>query len=181
MLARHRERVRTLGRDLQSPDGKLQPAALRRYDDTLVRIGYRVDPADCFTIAWRPDSDDLLSRAANRLAGAGPSSEPLSVVTCALRTAARDPEEAKMERRVSVLFDRIEQACARLFRGQTAVTEPLVNGWSRNYTGLDARLEAFGDHVILNLRRAGRHLDLGMLSAWERGDAPLPAACGQGR
>jgi hypothetical protein len=180
LLARHRDHVRTLGRELEIVDGKPQPAALKRYDDTLVRIGYRVDPADCFTIAWRPERDDLLSRAANRLTGATPSHEPLSVVSCALRAAARDPAQAGLERRVSLLFDRIEKACPRLFRGQTAVTEPLVNGWSRNYAGLDARLEAFGDRVILNLYRAGRHFDLGLLSAWEQGDA-RPAACGQGR
>src|SRR5260370_18264763 len=46
------------------------------------------------------------------------------------------------ERKVSVLFDRIEKSCRRLFRGQTSVTEPLATGWSRYYAGLDARLEA---------------------------------------
>lgn len=166
LLARHRGHVRTLGRDLS-----------KNPDRTLLRVGYRVDAADCFTIAWRPDSDDLLSRAANRLAGATPSQEPLSVMSCALRPAAPDPAQAKLERRVSLLFDRIEKACPRLFRGQTAVTEPLVNGWSRNYAGLDARLEAFGDHVILNLYRAGRHFDLGKLSAWEHDEAPVPGPC----
>jgi hypothetical protein len=167
LLARHRGHVRTLGRDLS-----------KNPDRTLLRIGYRVDPADCFTIAWRPDRDDPLSRAANRLAGAKPSDEPLSVVSCALRAAARDPAQAELERRVSLLFDRIEKACPRLFHGQSAVTEPLVNGWSRNYAGLDARLEAFGDRVILNLYRAGRHFELGRLSAWEH-DAPLPGICRQ--
>jgi hypothetical protein len=179
LLARHREHVRTLGRDLELLDGKPRTVALKKYDQTLLRIGYRVDPNDCFTIAWRPDSDDLLSRAANRLAGARPSDEPLSLVSCALRAAAPDPAEAKRERRVSALFDRIEKACPGLFRGQTAVTEPLVNGWSRNYTGLDARLEAFGDHVILNLYRRGRRFDLGTLSAWEHDDAVRPPACRQ--
>jgi hypothetical protein len=167
LLARHRGHVRTLGRDLS-----------KNPDRTLLRIGYRVDPADCFTIAWGPDRDDPLSRAANRLAGAKPSDEPLSVVSCALRAAARDPAQAELERRVSLLFDRIEKACPRLFHGQSAVTEPLVNGWSRNYAGLDARLEAFGDRVILNLYRAGRHFELGRLSAWEH-DAPLPGICRQ--
>lgn len=177
LLARHQGRVRTLGRSLEAVEGKPPPGALKRYDDTLVRIGYRVDTDDCFRMAWRPDSGDPLSRAANRLANPRPSDEPLSVVSCALRPAVRDPLEAKLELRFSVVFDRIEKTCPRLFRGQTAVTEPLVNGWSRNYAGLDARLEAFGDHVILNLYRAGRHVDLGALSAWDHEDAPVPAPC----
>ncbi|MGA8006254.1 MAG: hypothetical protein WCA17_09145, partial [Burkholderiales bacterium] len=98
-------------------------------------------------------------------------------VSCALRPAARDPAEAATERRTSVIFDRIERACPRVFRGQTAVTEPFLNGWSRNYNGLDARLEAFGDYAVLNLLRKGGKIDFGRLSAWERGDAVLPAAC----
>ena len=177
LLKGHRGRVRTLGRDLASATGEPPVAALRAYDETLVRVGLRVDPTDCFTVAWRPDLSDRLSRAANRLLRPLPPHEALSAVSCALRPVAHDLAEAERERRISALFDRIERVCAKLIRGQTAVTEPLVNGWSRNYTGLDARLEAFGDHVILNFLRTGRHFDLGKLSAWEREPAPLPAAC----
>ncbi len=177
LLMRYRGRVRTLGRDLALVAGRPAAPALRAYDETLGRIGLRVDPADCFTIAWRPDSEDPLSRAANWLAGPLPPHEPLSAVSCALRPAARDPAEAEMERRISALFDRIESACPRVFRQQTAVTEPFLNGWSRNYNGLDARLEAFGDHVVLNLFRKGGKIDFGRLSAWERGNAAVPAAC----
>lgn len=178
LLARHRGRVRTLGRGLELVDGKPREDQLDAYDATLVRIGYRVDTRDCFTIAWRRDDDDLLSQAANALAAARPSPEPLSVVSCALRAATRDPAEAADERHVSALFDRMEKRCPRLFRGQTAVTEPLGKGWSRNYSGLDARLEAYADRAILNLYRQGIHVDLGRLSEWERVDAPLPAHCG---
>jgi len=177
LLKRYRGRVRTLGRDLALVAGRPAAVVLRAYDQTLVRIGLRVDPTDCFTIAWRPDAEDGLSRAANWLARPLPPHEPLSAVSCALRPAVRDPAEAKVERRVSVLFDRIEEACPRVFRAQTAVTEPFLNGWSRNYNGLDARLEAFGDHVVLNLLRKGSKIDFGRLSAWDRKDAMVPAAC----
>lgn len=179
LLERHRGSVRTLGRGLELVEGNPREDQLKAYDATLVRIGYRVDAEDCFTIAWRPDDDDLLSRAANRLVGPLAPHEPLSVVSCALRTARRDPAEAERERRVSALFDRIERACPGLFRGQTAVTEPLGNGWSRNYSGLDARLEANAGRVILNLHRRGTYVDLGPRSDWEQGNAPLPAPCGE--
>ncbi|MGH8724636.1 MAG: hypothetical protein ACREU1_07235, partial [Burkholderiales bacterium] len=70
-----------------------------------------------------------------------------------------------------------EKACPGLFRGQTSVTEPLGSGWSRYYPGLDARLEAYADRVILNRYRIAREVDLGRLSEWARGDAALPPAC----
>jgi hypothetical protein len=89
----------------------------------------------------------------------------------------RKPADDEMERHVSALFDRMEKACPRLFRRQTAVTEPLGSGWSRNYPGLDARLEASAERVILHRYRAGIYFDLGRLSDWEREEAVLPSFC----
>jgi hypothetical protein len=147
LVERHRGRVRTLGR--QAAD-----AALRRF-------GYRLDAADCFTIGWRPRTDDALSRAANALSIAQPAAEPLSAVSCALVPAPRDPREVETELRFSALFDRVEKNCPQLFRGQTAVTEPFgASGWSRTYNGLDARLEAFGEQLILHRHRSGELIDL---------------------
>ena len=177
LLERYRGRVRVLGRDIVPVAGRPPVAALQAYDRTLSRIGLRVDAEDCFTIAWRPEVGDPLSRMANRFVRLLPPHEALSAASCGLRPAARDPAEAKEERRVSALFDRIERSCPRLFRGQTAVTEPLLNGWSRYYTEFDARLEAFGDHVVLNFLRSARHVDLGELSAWGSDLAPRPADC----
>jgi hypothetical protein len=178
LLERHRGKVRALGRGLELVEGRPRAEHVSAYDDTLVRIGYRVDPANCFTIAWRRDGDDLLSRAANRLAGPLQTHEPLSVVSCALRPATRDPADVEREMRASMLFDRIEKGCRRLFRGHTAVTEPLGRGWSRYYSGLDARLEAYGDRVVLNRFRSATYFDLGPLSDWQREGAARPAACG---
>ncbi len=181
LLERHDGRVRALGRGLELVEGRPRAEQVTAYDATLVRIGYRVDADNCDTIAWRRDTGDLLSRAANRFAGLGPAQEPLSVVSCALRPATRDPVDVQKEKRASTLFDRIEKACRTLFRGQTAVTEPLGGGWSRYYSGLDARLEAYADRIILNRFRSATHLDLGRLSDWEREGAAPPAACGAQR
>ncbi len=177
LLERHRGRVRTLGRAPELVEGKPVEHQVKIYDERLLRIGYRVDPADCFAIPWRPDDDDPLSRAANWLAGGSRPHEPLSVVSCGLRTATRDPADVERERKVSVLFDRMEKACPGLFRGQTAVTEPLDSGWSRNYTGLDARLEALSGRAVLHRYRTETYLDLGPLSGWEQSEVVLPAQC----
>ena len=179
LLERHRGRVRTLGRRLELVQGKPAADEVKNYDDILRRIGYRVDSGDCFTILWRRDDGDALSQAANWLAGVSPSPEPLSVVSCGLLSATRDPLDVERERHVSALFDRIERRCPALFLRQTAVTEPLGSGWSRNYGGLDARLEAYGDRVILNRYRTATVLDLGRLSDWQREDAWAAAACRQ--
>lgn len=177
LLARYRDHVRALGRGLVSATGTPAAGQVQAYDETLRRIGYRLDTTDCFTIAWRPDDQDALSRAANRLTDASPSPEPLSVASCRLVPAARDPADAQAEHRASVLFDLIEKKCPVLFRGQTAVTEPLGRGWSRNYSDLDARLEAYRDRVVLNRYGKAEVLDLGRLSEWQAPDARLPAAC----
>jgi hypothetical protein len=176
LLERYRGRVRTLGRGLQPVYGQLRPMELAAYDATLRRIGYRVDAADCFVIEWRRDDQDALARAANHLALRQTAREPLSVTSCALLPAPRDAADAEAERRMSALFVRIEQGCPGLFRGQSAVTEPLGEGWSRLYNGLDARLEALGGRAILNRYRSGSRVDLGALQDWERG-APRPAGC----
>jgi len=149
LAERHRGRVRVLGRALERLDA-----------GTLSWIGYRLDPTDCFTIAWRRDDGDALSRAANWIGRTPASSEPLSVTSCALRPVPRDPARTEREHQASALFDRIEKACPRLFRGQTAVTEPFGSGWARHYVDLDARLETIGDQVVLNRYRAGEIVDL---------------------
>ncbi len=167
LLQRHNGHVRALGRGLALVDGRPLPAEVRAYDATLYRIGYRVDPDECFAITWRPDSGDPLSRFANRLAASPTAPEPLSLGSCALRRVPTDGPRAAEERRVSAVFDRIEAACPQIFHGHTAVTDPLGDGWTRNYTELDARLEARGDRLFLNRYRAGTAVELGRLGDWE--------------
>lgn len=177
LLERHRGRVRVLGRALELKHGAPPPEQVGAYGGWLVRIGYRIDPADCFTIAWHPDDGDALSIAANWISRTPPAGETLSLVSCGLAPAPRDPEREARERSASLAFDRLEKACPRLFRGQTAVTEPLGGGWSRHYVDLDARLEALGERVLLNRYRAGAVVELGRLEEWEKGSAALPEAC----
>lgn len=169
LLERHRGRVRVLGRGLELVEGRPDAVEVTAYDTALRRIGYRLDPDDCFTIPWRREPDDALSRFANRLAGRAPAPEPLSVASCALVAAARDPADLERERRASAAFERIEKACPALLRGQSAATETFGSGWSRNYGGLDARLEAYGDRVFFHRYRSATLIDLGRLSDWERG------------
>jgi len=165
LIEGHRGHLRTLGR-------RPEPAF---YDGALRRLGYKTDARDCYTVAWHPQ-EDALSRAANALARLAPSGEPLSLASCALVPSPRETGDLEAERRISVVFARIENEC-RLLRHQTAVTEPFgTSGWMRHYNGLDARLEAFGGTVILDRFGRGELIQLGAVADWERG-GPLPAPC----
>lgn len=178
LLARHGGNVRVLGRYLRLEDGRPHAEVVEAYDTTLIRYGYRIDAQRCWSIAWRPDETDALSRVANWLAREPERHDAgLSLGACALRPAQRDPREIEAELRVSLAFDRIEKDCARLLQGQRSLTESLGGEWMRNYPALDARLETHGDRVVLDRYLALSYFDLGPLSAWQRGDRPPPPVC----
>jgi hypothetical protein len=177
LFARHEGRTRVLGRALRpGPNGVPREDILELYDGTLARFGYRIDAKDCFVIEWRPQSDDWLSRFANRVSiEAGSRDRVLSLGSCALRKASRDPLDIAQEQRMSAVFDRIERACARVFRNQTSVTDRLGKEWSRDYVGLEARMETQSGHVVLVPYFKLRYIHLGTLASWEDGSARPPA------
>lgn len=179
LLERHRGRVRVLGRTLQlRPDGTPSGELVAAFDSTFIRFGYRIDAGDCYAIPWRPDDADALSRFANALMPLRAEHGPvLSLASCALRPARRDPAHSEAERHVSAIFDRIEARCPALLRGHRALTEALGNEWMRNYPGLDARLQTHGDRIILEHYLRLSYVDFGPLSAWQRGEAALPGGC----
>jgi len=178
LLARHAGNVRVLGRALRpGPGGTPRPDVLELYDGTLQRFGLRIDPGDCFAVGWRADSEDRLSRLANLVSSeTGTRERVLSMGSCALRAVARDPAEVAAERRMSVIFDRIERSCPQLFRGQTSVTERLGKEWSRDYVGLEARMETQSGYVVLVPYFRLRYVNLGIVADWER-KAAVPAGC----
>lgn len=178
LLARHGGKARALGRGLRlQPDGLPRPEVLEAYDSTMLRFGFRLDTSDCFAIGWQSE-EDALSRAANKLAGLEPKGRVLSLASCALVPGKRDPRDIEAEARMTAVFERIERQCPRLFRGHTAVTEPLGEEWSRTYAGLEARLQTHAGRVVLAPFFRPAHYDLGLLADWERpGAAPQPPAC----
>ena len=184
LLARHRARVRTIGRALRlQPDGAPRPDIIEAYDSTLLRYGFRVDDRDCFAIAWRPERDDRLSLLANLLvarnAGVRPSN--VALVSCALRAGSWTTAELQEEQRISVLFDRMERSCPGIFRGQTAVTEKLGTEWSRTYADLEARVETRQDALVLTPFFKLRHHYLGKMSEWNAGvPGAIEKACRKG-
>ena len=162
LLALHGGKARALGRGLRlQPDGLPRPEVIEAYDSTMLRFGFRLDTSDCYAIGWE-----------------GERGRVLSLASCALVPGERDPRDIAAEARMSQVFDRIERECPQLFRGHTAVTEPLGEEWSRTYAGLEARLQTHGGRVALVPFFRPAHYDLGLLAEWERaGAAPQPPAC----
>jgi hypothetical protein len=179
LIERHEGRVRALGRGLRlQADGNPRPEVIEVYDSTMLRFGFRLDTADCFAIGWQGEDGDSLSRFANALArGLEPRGRLFSLASCALVRAERDPRDIAAEARMSKIFDRIERSCTRLFRGHTAMTEPLGDEWSRTYAGLEARMETHSGRVILAPFFKLVYFDLGMAADWEQAQTALPAAC----
>jgi hypothetical protein len=184
LLTRHRGKVRALGRGLRlQADGKPRPEVVEVYDSTMLRFGFRLDTSDCFAIGWRGDEAGVISRAANALAYySEPKGRLFSLASCALVPGERDPRVVAAEARMSRVFDRIEKECPRLFRGHTAVTEPLGDEWARAYAGLESRLETHSGRLALVPSFRLVYYDLGTITDWERpGLAPQPPACRDAR
>ncbi len=181
LIARHAGKVRTLGRGLRlQADGLPRPEVVEIYDSTMLRFGFRLDTRDCFSIGWEGDDDSgLLSRLADTAAPYLRSrGRLLGLASCALVRAERDPADIAAEERMSKVFDRIERECPRLFRGHTSMTEPLGDGWSRTYAGLEARLETHHGRVVLVPYFKLVYFDLGDLADWERPEpVPQPPSC----
>jgi hypothetical protein len=178
LLARQPGHVRTLGRATQTDSkGTPSPELVQAYDGTLWRYGFRMDPTDCFLIRWRRDSEDTLSHAANLFAGKIGSPPERLAFSCALRRSPVSAAEILAERRISTVFDRLEGACPGLFHGQTSITERLGKDWSRNYAGLEQRLETKGDRIFLAPVHSLEFIYLGTLEDWKRPDLPQLPIC----
>jgi hypothetical protein len=158
-------RTRVLGRGLRpQADGRPRDEVTATYDATLLRFGYRLDAGDCFAIPWRAASEDPVSRWANALTLHSQSHERvMSLASCGLMRGTREPAEIEEEGRISAAFDRAERDCARLFQGQTAVTERLGAEWMRSYPGLEARLETRAGRLVFAPWFKLAQLDLGPL------------------
>jgi hypothetical protein len=176
LLGRGDRPVRALGRGLRlQEDGKPRPEVVAEYDSKLLRFGFRLDTTDCFSIPWRAADQNALSRWANMFSAQQEARDRImSLASCALARAQRDPRDLEEERRISAVFDRVERECRRLFRGQTSVTERLGPEWQRSYVELEARMETRAGRVVLAPWFKLVYYDLGALESWQRGD---PALC----
>ncbi|MGE0315629.1 MAG: hypothetical protein AB7P21_28790 [Lautropia sp.] len=143
-------------------------------DRRIGRFGLRVDDGDCETIDFRRGAD---AAAAAPAAGAGDAGAPgvsleasrylaCRAIAGAVGAAAAGIAPAALER----AFDRIEDACPRVFQPRRSVTVPTGASWSRLYANTDVRLWATGDRIVhQDVFRGGALHDAGRIADWQTG------------
>jgi hypothetical protein len=148
-------------------------------DDALQPFGLRMDMRQCATITVHglPPGPEL------RHATAVPEEPQIRdityLVTCRVVADTRDPS-AIMARQhaVDIVFDRLEDACPRLFSPPRLVTVHAGEIWRRNYGGTDISAWISGGRVkIADGMRPDGIIDIGAESDWAK--APLRLDCGK--
>ena len=177
-------RVRFVDRrdEVSRTDLLAKPATLPEVDDALQPFGLRMDSAPCATITV-----NCLRTASLRVEIRFQSSEPLApqepatppiMPTRRVVADTRDPS-AMIARRhaVDIVFDRIEDACPRLFSPRRLVTLHEGGAWRRLYGSTD--ISAWITHGRVRFAdgiRPNGIIDIGAESDWAK--APLKLECG---
>jgi hypothetical protein len=86
-------------------------------------------------------------------------------------------EEAS-RRLIGLVFDRLEDACPRLFIPRRTQTEHEGQAWLRRYPQTDLiAIVSRGDVSVIDAVRGFRQISVGTEDQWAA--APLPLACGR--
>jgi hypothetical protein len=148
-------------------------------DDALLLYGLRPDWDDCATITVHGLPPALEIRYQTTLPQEPQNRDSTYVATCRLipDTADRSALMAR-QRAVNLVFDRLEDACPRLFQPRRMVTVHYEAVWRRIYGATDivawiskGRVK-FSDQI-----RPGGVIDVGSESDWAK--APLHLDCGK--
>jgi hypothetical protein len=171
LIERYGERVRLL---TPLPDKLTDAAAIRRFADAHAghfrRFGLRIDSTDCEVLALKGNL-----RGALRAEGDPPRGSWIRFATCRLVAA---PElaaaYAREVRPIDAIFDRIEDACPRLFHPRRPVTQEYPF-WARLYNmGSEVQLWIDGGRIRYYSPIAkGEPVDVGSVEQWTAGTPPL--------
>jgi hypothetical protein len=148
-------------------------------DDALERFGMRIDASDCATISVHglPPDPEITFKSSVPI-------EPVAGDTSYLTSCHVVPDNTDRSaqlargRAVDLVFDRLEDACPRLFQPRRLRTEHYHDIWRRLYVNTDlVALVSHGSVKFLNPVRGGQWAYLGLESDWAK--APLQLACGR--
>jgi hypothetical protein len=154
-------------------------APLPEIDDALLWFGLRPDMNDCATITVHGLPPELEVRYKTSLPQKPQNRETTYVATCRLVPDTTDRSALiASQRAVNLVFDRLEDACPKLFQPRRLVTVHYGNAWRRLYGGTDivawvskGRVK-FSDQI-----RPNGVIDVGSESDWAK--APLRLDCGR--
>jgi hypothetical protein len=180
LIERSRPHVRVIvsGAAIYPDSARLDPQ-LSDIDETLRMFGLRVDTAECDAIAvqgvrvqiQRPlmssiPAPPLLAR------GTGYTR---SLATCHVVDDDRDFAAEKAGRRsASLIFDRLEDACPRLFIPRRNQTEHEGDAWLRRYPQTDLiAVISRGEVSVIDAVRGIRSIPVGTEARWAAAAVPL--------
>ncbi len=169
-------RVLTEGRHLYRPEDLLEPTD-RSINGPLARLGLRVDPSDCVSLA----AHGVPPAAPVTVLGHEPTEprdpETTYLISCAVaEDAAAQSEQQAGRARAQMILDRVELACPELFQPRGLAAEFQNGRWERLYLNTDIVLWiSQGEVKFANPIKAQGVTVLGAESAWAR--APLHLHC----
>ena len=159
-------------------NAELQAPPAPDVDDALQPFGLRMDMRECATITVHGLPPGPPIRYQTSVPQESRIPDFTYLVTCRVVADTRDPS-AMIARRhaVDIVFDRIEDACPRLFSPRRLVTLHEGGIWRRIYGGTDISAWISRGRVKFadGIRRNGM-IDIGAESDWAK--APLKLECG---
>jgi hypothetical protein len=153
-------------------------APLAQADTLLEGFGLRSDMGDCATITVHGLPPELEIRYQTSLSQEPQNRDATYLATCRVVPDTTDRSAlAARQRAVNLVFDRLEDACPKLFQSRRPVTVHYGNAWRRLYGGTDIAAWIGSGRVRFSDQiRPHGVIDVGSESDWAK--APLRLDCG---
>ncbi len=177
LIARNWPRVRVVVEDEQAGRNPNETLA-RLVDGPLERFSLRADPRDCEVVAI-PNTGFHL-RLSEPVPGAHDATRYTSyLLNCGVQKIAAESDESRARHAdIDLVFDRIEDACPKLFAPRRLVTEHAGSHWQRFYVNTDLKMWINqGLVAFFEPTRGDDPIYLGSEADWLRG--PLRVDCGR--
>jgi hypothetical protein len=141
--------------------------------------GLRLDLSDCATITVHGLPPELEIRYQGTLPSEAQNREETYVEICRAVPDTADPSALKARQRaVDLVFDRLEDACPRLFQPRRLISVRYGDFWRRGYGATDIVASiGYGRVKFTDAMRPQGPIDVGSESDWAK--APLRLECGK--
>ena len=158
------------------PPGRKEPnsESFNYWDNLLAPWSLKINRSDCEFADMTLDQDKVLplpasSDISNQLKLGNENLIPM--LSCALQQGTGEDEETRLERRrVTAVFDRIEEFCPLLFSPRGWHLTRSTTGWHRTYLQSDIVVYAIKGRLTLSKREFGPFdVDMGTIEDWEQG------------
>jgi hypothetical protein len=162
----------------QYKNAELRAPPIPELDDALQGFGLRMDMHQCATITVHGLPAEPEIRYANSSFLEPQNRDETYLVTCGLVPDTRNPSAIIARRHaVDIVFDRLEDACPRLFSPSRMFTVHEGDIWRRSYAGSDISAWINRGRVkVQNFMRPTGIIDIGAESDWAKG--PVQLECG---